>query len=110
MLDINPDISTQFVRQGWGFQALYDAGMGDLNYHRLQGMAVGRKDFSRAFIVAVVQAGMTLGDSVPPQQLYEVGGAVVFRVSSTSNTPATEGSWRAFDSRCPFPSLRCRAR
>ncbi len=75
-LDINPDISAQFVRQGWGFQLLYDGGFGDLNYSRLQGRAVARKDFSRAYIVGVIQAGTTLGDSIPPQQLFEVGGAV----------------------------------
>ena len=75
-LDINPDISSRFVRQGWGFQVVYDGGVGDLNYSRIQGRAVGRKDFSRAYIVGVVQAGTTLGDSIPPQQLFEVGGAV----------------------------------
>lgn len=75
-LDINPDISAQFVRQGWGFQVLYDGGFGDLNYSRLQARAVGRKDFSRAYIVGVIQGGTTLGDSIPPQQLFEVGGAV----------------------------------
>lgn len=75
-LDIHPDISAQFVRQGWGFQVVYDGGFGDLNYSRIQGRAVGRKDFSRAFIVGVIQAGTTLGDSIPPQQLFEVGGAV----------------------------------
>jgi hypothetical protein len=75
-LDVNPDISAQFVRQGWGFQLLYDGGVGDFNYSRIQGRAVGRKDFSRAFVVGVIQAGTTLGDSIPPQQLFEVGGAV----------------------------------
>ena len=75
-LDINPDISAQFVRQGWGFQVTYDGGIGDLNYSRIQARAVARKDFSRAFIGAVVEAGTTLGDSIPPQQLFEVGGAV----------------------------------
>jgi hypothetical protein len=75
-LDVNPDISSQFVRQGWGFQLQYDGGVGDLNYSRIQGRAVGRKDFSRAYIVGVIQAGTTLGDSIPPQQLFEVGGAV----------------------------------
>lgn len=75
-LDINPDISAQFVRQGWGFQVNYDGGIGALNYARFQARAVGRKDFSRAYIVGVVQAGTTLGDSIPPQQLFEVGGAV----------------------------------
>lgn len=75
-LDINPDISPQFVRQGWGFQVMYDGGFGDLNYSRIQARAVARKDFSRAFIGAVVEAGTTLGDSIPPQQLFEVGGAV----------------------------------
>ena len=74
--DVNPDISAQFVRQGWGFQLVYDGGFGDLNYSRVQGRAVGRKDFSRAYIVGVIQAGTTLGDSIPPQQLFEVGGAV----------------------------------
>ncbi len=75
-LDINPDISGQFVRQGWGFQVQYDGGVGDLNYSRIQGRAVARKDFSRAYLVTVIQAGTTLGDSIPPQQLFEVGGAV----------------------------------
>ena len=64
------------MRQGWGFQVVYDGGVGDLNYSRIQGRAVGRKDFSRAYIVGVVQAGTTLGDSIPPQQFFEVGGAV----------------------------------
>lgn len=75
-LDINPDISALFVRQGWGFRAVYDGGVGDLKYSRLQARVVGRKDFSRAYIVGVIQAGTTLGDSIPPQQLFEVGGAV----------------------------------
>lgn len=75
-LDINPDISALFVRQGWGFQVQYDGGVGDLNYNRIQARVTGRKDFSRAYVVGVVQAGTTLGDSIPPQQLFEVGGAV----------------------------------
>lgn len=75
-LDINPDISPQFVRQGWGFQVTYDGGIGALNYSLIQARSVARKDFSRAFIGAVVEAGTTLGNSIPPQQLFEVGGAV----------------------------------
>jgi hypothetical protein len=75
-LDINPDISPQFVRQGWGLQVTYDGGIGALNYSRIQARAVARKDFSRAFLAALVEAGTTLGNSIPPQQLFEVGGAV----------------------------------
>lgn len=74
-LDLNPDISSIFVRNGIGFQVLYEAGYGDLAYQRVEGRVVGRHDFKRLFLVARANVGMVFGDSVPPQQLFEIGGA-----------------------------------
>ena len=89
-LDINPDISAQFVRQGWGFQVVYDGGVGDLNYSRIQGRAVGRKDFSRAYIVGV-HPGRHHAWATAFRRSSCSRSAVPWgcRATSTSSTPAT---------------------
>ena len=75
-LDINPDISGQFVRQGWGFQLLYDGGVGDSQLFAHPGTRRGAQGFLPRVYVGVIQAKRMFGDSIPPQQLFEVGGAV----------------------------------
>lgn len=74
-VDINPDISPVYVRNGVGAQLIYDAGYGDLNYQRLEARLIGRYDFSKMFIIVRAHVGAVFGDSVPPQQLFEIGGA-----------------------------------
>lgn len=74
-VDINPDISPVYVRNGVGAQLVYDAGYGDLDYQRLEARLIGRYDFSRMFIIVRAHVGAVFGDSVPPQQLFEIGGA-----------------------------------
>jgi hypothetical protein len=76
VLDINPDISPIFVKNGVGGRLIYEGGIGGLNYQRVEARVIARHDFTNLFLTVRGHVGFTFGDSIPPQQLYELGGAV----------------------------------
>lgn len=76
ILDLNPDVSPVFVKNGIGGRLLYEGGIGKLNFQRLEARVVARQDFDAVSFTLRAHAGITFGDSIPPQQLYELGGAV----------------------------------
>lgn len=76
ILDINPDISPIFIKNGIGGRLIYEGGVGNLNFQRFEIRVIGRQDFSNLYLTVRAHAGITFGDSLPPQQLYELGGAV----------------------------------
>ena len=76
VVDINPDVSPVFVKDGIGGRLIYEGGIGDLNFQRFEGRFIVRRDMGEYSLTVRAHAGITLGDSIPPQQLYELGGAV----------------------------------
>ncbi len=74
--DVNPDVSPVFVKNGVGGRLLYEGGIGSVNFQRFEARIVARQDFNAVSLTVRAHAGITFGDSIPPQQLYELGGAV----------------------------------
>ena len=76
MFDWNPDVSPLFALDGVGFKFDFEAGAGDIYYKRVEARLVARKSFKRVFFVARLHGGMLFSSAPPPQQLFELGGAV----------------------------------
>lgn len=76
VLDINPDVSPVFVKDGVGGRFIYEGGIGEIDFQRFEFRFIARRDFSKYSFTLRAHAGITFGDSIPPQQLYELGGAV----------------------------------
>jgi hypothetical protein len=74
--DWNPDVSPLFALDGIGFKTEFEVASGDLDYGRIEARIVARKSFSRVFFVARLHGGVLISDHPPPQQLFELGGAV----------------------------------
>lgn len=73
LLEWHPDVSAEFVRPGMSGRMMYERGDGTLNFQRIEGRLVGRKSMGPYVAVARFDAGVLLGASPPPQQLFELG-------------------------------------
>jgi len=73
-VDWNPEVSPLFAHDGIGFKAELEQGSGDLDYTRVEGRVVMRKNLTKLFLIARVHAGAVFSNAPPPQQLFELGG------------------------------------
>jgi hypothetical protein len=73
-VDWNPEVSPLFAHDGVGFKAELEQGSGDLDYTRVEGRVVMRKNLTKLFLIARVHAGAVFSNAPPPQQLFELGG------------------------------------
>ncbi len=71
--DWRPDVSGELLRTGVGGRLLYERGDGALTYQRLEGRVSSRKNWGRLTLGLRGDAGLLLGDTPPPQQLFEMG-------------------------------------
>jgi hypothetical protein len=71
----HPEISSHFTRPGIGLHATYEAGGGDLPYQRIQAGFVARANWRKVTLTIVADAGVTLSDNPPTQQLFLIGGS-----------------------------------
>ena len=71
----HPEISSHFTRPGIGLHATYEAGGGDLPYQRIQAGFVARANWKSATLTIVADAGVTVSDNPPTQQLFLIGGS-----------------------------------
>ena len=71
--EFHPDVNAEFMRTGIGGLVNLEHGRGDLRFTRLDVRLMGRTNQGRLTIVGRGDLGLLFGDSVPPQQLYEVG-------------------------------------
>ncbi len=71
--EFHPDVSAEFMRTGVGGMLNVEVGRGDLRFTRLDARVMGRRNTGRLTVVGRGDLGLLHGDSVPPQQLYEVG-------------------------------------
>ena len=74
LLDLNPEVSPGFARNGVGFRGEAEHAGGDLDYTRVEARVAGRASLSRLSIFARLHGGAVFGDRPPPQQLFEIGG------------------------------------
>jgi hypothetical protein len=77
-LDWHPDVSADFVRPGVGGMLSAEMARGDLDYVRLEGRLMGRRNLGPFTFAARGDAGTLLGREPPPQQLFELGRTQAF--------------------------------
>jgi hypothetical protein len=71
----HPEISSHYTRPGIGLHATYEAGGGDLPYQRIQAGFVARANWKTVTLTIVADAGVTISDNPPTQQLFLIGGS-----------------------------------
>jgi len=71
--ELHPDINAAFVRPGVGALIRGELASGDLAWTRAEVRLVARRGLGPIILVARGDAGVVSGDSIPPQQLFELG-------------------------------------
>ena len=69
----HPDVNAAFVRSGVGALVHAEAAAGDIGWKRAEIRLVGRRALGPFIYVARADGGIVSGDSIPPQQLFELG-------------------------------------
>jgi hypothetical protein len=72
-LEVHPDVNAAFVRPGFGALLQAEAASGDISWRRAELRLVARRAFGPMIYAARADAGVVVGDSIPPQQLFELG-------------------------------------
>ncbi|MEO7965558.1 MAG: hypothetical protein ABIT38_16740, partial [Gemmatimonadaceae bacterium] len=72
-LEWHPDVSAEFLRTGIGATLSAENGMGELNYTRIEGRLMARRNAGAWTFAARGDGGTLLGKNPPPQQLFEIG-------------------------------------
>ena len=72
-LEIHPDVNAAFVRPGLGASIQAEAATGDIAWRRAEIRLVARRAFGPMIYAARADAGVVVGDSIPAQQLFELG-------------------------------------
>jgi hypothetical protein len=75
--EIHPNVTGDYVSPGLGARAHYEVGRGDLDWERLEVGLAGRHYWGPLSVGAHVDAGVALGKTLPPQQLFELGGTIL---------------------------------
>lgn len=73
LMDIHPDVSSDFVKPGAGARLSYERGDGTLAFQRSEVRLTARQLYGPFTAVARGDAGVVTGARVPPQQLFELG-------------------------------------
>jgi len=71
----HPEVSSHFTKTGLALHASYEAGGGDLPYQRLQAGFVVRLNWRVLAFTMVTDAGTTISNNPPTQQLFLIGGS-----------------------------------
>jgi hypothetical protein len=72
-LEIHPDVNAAFVRPGLGALFQGTAAAGDIVWRRAELRLVARRALGPMIYAAQADAGVVVGDSIPSQQLFELG-------------------------------------
>ena len=72
-VEFHPDVNAAFVRPGIGALLQADAATGDLAWRRAELRLIARRMLGPLIYAARADAGVVVGDSIPPQQLFELG-------------------------------------
>jgi len=76
-LEFHPNVTGDFVSPGVGARAHYEFGRGDLHWDRIEFGLAARHYWGPLSVGAHADGGVVLGRTLPPQQLFELGGAVL---------------------------------
>ena len=72
-LEVHPDVNAAFVRPGLGALVRAEAASGDIAWRRVEVRLVARRAFGPLIYTAQADGGVVTGDSIPAQQLFELG-------------------------------------
>jgi hypothetical protein len=72
-LELHPDINAALVRPGIGALIQTEAASGDIAWRRVELRLVARRSVGSMIFAARGDAGVVAADSIPPQQLFELG-------------------------------------
>lgn len=73
-IEVHPDVTGLFLDPGLGLVGSYEIARGQLNWQRAELTVAGRRNISDFELAGRAQGGLVLGQSIPPQQLFETGG------------------------------------
>jgi hypothetical protein len=73
-LEWHPRVTGESLSPGLGARLLYEAAGGALDWQRVEARLAMRHYWHGMVFASRVDAGAVLGDVIPPQQLYEIGG------------------------------------
>ena len=73
-LEIHPNVTGDFVQPGVGARAHYEVGSGELQWQRFELGLSARQHKGHVSLSAHADGGVAIGRSLPPQQLFELGG------------------------------------
>ena len=72
-VEFHPDVNAAFVRPGIGAVLQAEAATGDLAWRKAELRVIARRMLGPFIYAARADAGVVVGDSIPPQQLFELG-------------------------------------
>ncbi|HTK52754.1 MAG TPA: hypothetical protein VL308_12755 [Gemmatimonadaceae bacterium] len=72
-VEFHPDVNAAFVRPGIGATVQAEAATGDLAWRRAELRIIARRMLGPFIYAAQANVGVVVGDSIPPQQLFEIG-------------------------------------
>ena len=75
-LEWHPGVTGETLSPGFGFQLTYEIAAGGLSWQRAEARVAARKYWHGVVFASRVDAGAVIGDALPPQVLYELGGAM----------------------------------
>ncbi|HEY4132482.1 MAG TPA: hypothetical protein VGM50_17860, partial [Gemmatimonadaceae bacterium] len=73
-IELHPNVSGDYVQPGYGAHAHYELGRGGLNWQRAELGLSARQYWGPISIAAHADGGIVLGNDIPPQKLFEMGG------------------------------------
>jgi hypothetical protein len=72
-IEYRPEVSGDFLSTGVGARLLYERADGELDWQRVEGRFVARRNWGPVSAATRLDAGVVAGGSPPPQTLYELG-------------------------------------
>jgi hypothetical protein len=75
-LEWHPGVTGETLAPGFGAQLFYEIASGGLDWQRAEARVAIRKYWRGVVLATRVDAGAVTGDALPPQVLYELGGAM----------------------------------
>lgn len=79
-VELNPNVTGDFVQPGVGMRLRYEGGSGDLTWQRAELMLAARRHWGPISVAAHADAGVVLGNDPPPQRLFELGERAAARL------------------------------
>jgi len=73
-IELRPDVTGLYLEPGIGLIASYEGAAGSLSWQRAELTIAARENAGDFGISSRAQAGLVWGKTLPPQQLFEIGG------------------------------------